>query len=265
MPSLRKIPFTKPIPAGAEIFTREGRRFARWIDGKKRPREAEVTEDGARIRQLSRKWYGSYTDADGVERCVSLATDKTAAGQMLAELVRRAELGKAGIVDHYEQHRKRPLCEHVAEYEAYLLGKGDGRQHARDAAARVRRTVQGASMVFIADLSLSRVQTFLADLAASRPVLPPVDAAKVAYTKAELAAALGFKPRCIGPRLRRWGLPAAGTASAAAIPAIRSWRWSSVWPALPARRRSITMSARCAASPAGLSATAGWVTTHWPP
>lgn len=59
MPSLRKIPFTKPLPAGAEIFTRKGKRFARWIDGKNKPREAELSEDGRRIRQQSRKWYGS--------------------------------------------------------------------------------------------------------------------------------------------------------------------------------------------------------------
>lgn len=85
-----------------------------------------------------------------------LATDKTAAGQMLAELVCKAELGKAGIVDPFAEHRKRPLLEHVADYEAYLLGKGDGRQHARD------------------------------------------------------AAALGVKPHCIGPLVRRWGLAANG-------------------------------------------------------
>ena len=30
MPSLRKIPFTKPIPANAEIFTRKGKTFARF-------------------------------------------------------------------------------------------------------------------------------------------------------------------------------------------------------------------------------------------
>jgi len=28
MPSLRKIPFTKPLPAGAEVFTRKGKRYA---------------------------------------------------------------------------------------------------------------------------------------------------------------------------------------------------------------------------------------------
>jgi integrase len=210
MPSLRKIPFTKPIPSGAQVFTRKGKHLARWIDGKNRPREAELTEDGTRIRQLSRKWYGCYTDADGKERCVPLATDKTAAQQMLAELVRRAELGKIGIVDPFALHRKRPLSEHAADYEAYLLGKGDGRGHARDAAACVRRVAEGTGMVFLADLSLSRVQVFLADLAASRPVLPPLDPAKDSYTKAELAAVVGVKPHCIAPLVRRWKLPAEG-------------------------------------------------------
>ena len=54
-----------------------------------------------------------------------LATDKTAAQQMLAALTRKAELGKASIADPYEEHRKHPLSEHLADFEAALLAKGE--------------------------------------------------------------------------------------------------------------------------------------------
>jgi hypothetical protein len=33
MPSLRKIPWTKPLPPGAELFTKKSKRYARWTDG----------------------------------------------------------------------------------------------------------------------------------------------------------------------------------------------------------------------------------------
>lgn len=39
---------TKPLPAGAETFTRKGERFARWRDAKGRKRTARLTvgQDG---------------------------------------------------------------------------------------------------------------------------------------------------------------------------------------------------------------------------
>jgi integrase/recombinase XerC len=216
MPSLRKIPFTKPIPFGAQIFTRKGKRFARWIDGKSRPREAELTEDGTRIRQLSRKWYGCYTDADGVDRCAPLSTDKTAAQQMLAALVRASELGKAGIVDPYEQHRKRPLAEHVADFEASLLAKGGTVKQARQVAARVRRVLSGCFFVFAGDISASRTLEYLASLRQDNAVI--LDEERKSWTKGELAAVLGLKPHNLPPLVRRHGLAATGQGKARRYP-----------------------------------------------
>src|SRR5262249_39576820 len=103
--ALRKILYTKPLPPDAEIFTRKGKRFARFKTRKGKVVEAPLSEDGQRIRLLSRKWYGEYRDADGIEQCVPLATDKTAAGQMLAALVKKAE--------------------HLADFRHYLEAKGN--------------------------------------------------------------------------------------------------------------------------------------------
>jgi hypothetical protein len=123
MSNLRRIPYTKPIPADAEIITRKGQRFARIKDRKGKIVEAPLNDDGTRIQLLSKKWYGEYKDADGVEQCVPLSTDKTAAEQRLAELVRKAEFGKAGLIDPFEAHRKRPLAEHLADFAAARSGQ----------------------------------------------------------------------------------------------------------------------------------------------
>lgn len=119
---------------------------------------------GRKIRRKAKKWYGQYKDGQGILRRVPLATDKTAAQQMLNELVKRAEFQRIGIVDPFEDHRKRPLAEHLADFEAYLRNKGDTEAHARKTLSRARRVVQGCGFRFIADMSASAVQSFLAAL-----------------------------------------------------------------------------------------------------
>src|SRR5260370_13255959 len=106
-----------------------------------------------KVKKKSGKWYGR---APGSSKPVPLSTNKVAAQQLLADMVKKAELGRAGLSDPFEQHRKRPLLEHVADFEAYLKAKGNGAKHARDAAARVRRVIGGCGFTFIGDIALSR-------------------------------------------------------------------------------------------------------------
>ena len=42
---------------------------------------------------------------------------------MLNELVRKAELGQAGIRDHFEEHCKRPLADHLTAWEEVLRAR----------------------------------------------------------------------------------------------------------------------------------------------
>ncbi len=165
------------------------------------------TPGARKIKEKNGKWYGRVP---GNAKAVPLCTNKAAAEIMLGELVRKAEMVKAGITDPFEPHRRRPLSEHLDDYEVYLLAKGDGFQHVRDTMVRVRRVAAGCGFAFIADVSLSAVQKFLAHLAQKRPTLPSIDPAQESYSKKELAAALLVKPHCIGPLVRRWNLPAEG-------------------------------------------------------
>src|SRR5262249_23951854 len=137
MSRLRRMPYSKPIPPGAEIITRKGKRFARFTN-EGRPVVAPLTHKGDRIRMLSKKWYGEYRDADGVLRCVPLSIDKTAAEQMLAGLVRKAELKKADIIDPFEAHRKRPLSKHLAEWARSLRASGATGKHVSQTVANAR-------------------------------------------------------------------------------------------------------------------------------
>src|SRR5262245_37592995 len=164
MASLFKRPYTKPIPPGAEIVTHRGKRCARFKDEGGQTVIAPLTKKGDRIRLLSGKWYGQYTDATGVVQRVPLSENKTAAQQMLSALVRRAELGKVGITDPFEVHRKRPLAEHLDDWEKSLVASGAGAKHVRYTVGCVRRILDGCRFTGMADLSASRVQEYLREL-----------------------------------------------------------------------------------------------------
>jgi integrase len=108
MARLFRQPYTKPIPPGAEPCTHKGKPAVRFTDDG-RAITALLTRKGDRIRLLSAKWYGEYVDADGITRREPLSGDKTAAQQMLARLVHKAEMGNAGSRDPFEGQRLRPL------------------------------------------------------------------------------------------------------------------------------------------------------------
>src|SRR5262245_59946194 len=97
---------TKALPAGAAIFVRKGQRFARWQDSRGKTRTAPLTtgKDGSeRIVFESSKYYAKYRDgANAVQVVPTGCRDETAARRFLAELERRAELVRAGVMTHSE-------------------------------------------------------------------------------------------------------------------------------------------------------------------
>jgi hypothetical protein len=162
MARLRRIPYTKPIPDGATIVQHKEKPHARFTEDGKTVL-APLTRKLDRIRLYSAKWYGEYRDENDVLQSVPLSTDKTAAGQMLAALARKAELAKANIKDPFEAHSKRPLTEHLGEWEASLLTSATAK-HVRQTLSCARRVVASCNFVFIADLSASQVEGYLAGL-----------------------------------------------------------------------------------------------------
>jgi integrase len=211
---LRRVPYTKPIPPGAKILTHKGKPHAQFKDERGHTVTAPLTEKGDRILLRSKKLYGEYRDAGGVLRCEPLSTDRTAAEQMLAARVKKAELKKAHISDPFEEHRGRPLDGHVADFEADLRAGGATAKHVRQTVACVRRVLDGCGFV----LPASRVQQYLAGLRERGKATSALDPAKESYKKKELAALLGVKPSAVPPLLRRHRLAATGNGKARRYP-----------------------------------------------
>jgi site-specific recombinase XerD len=166
MASLLKPTYTRPLPEGAVVQTRNEKGTARsfvrvTVDGKAvwRP----LTKKGDCYLEPADKWYGQYTDLDGRTRRVPLSENKTAAQQMLNALVRKAELGKVGITDPFEEHRKRPLAEHLADFRRFQDTKGGNPQHVAQVMAQCQAVLDGTRASFVADLDAGRVADWLAD------------------------------------------------------------------------------------------------------
>lgn len=100
------------------------------------------------------------------DRRVPLAADKTAAQAMLNELVRKVEREKAGLVDPFEEHRNRPLQEHLEAWRAYMLNKGNTTMHVTEVVRRVKRIAGARGWQTINDISATDVLQALADLRA---------------------------------------------------------------------------------------------------
>src|SRR5262249_28600892 len=70
----------------------------------------------------------------------------------------------AGIVDRFDEHRKRPILEHLADFEHHLKSKGVSSEQVKLVAFRSHQIIEGSKTAFIGDLSASRVQAFLKHL-----------------------------------------------------------------------------------------------------
>ena len=104
MANLFRQSITRPLPAGAEIITKNGKRLARWaVRGKMRTAEVTGEGDAMRIRTESATWYARYRAADGsIIETPTGCRDKSAAASRLAELVGQEEKIKAGVVSAKE-------------------------------------------------------------------------------------------------------------------------------------------------------------------
>ncbi len=117
---LRKF-YTMKLPAGAEIVERDGVRIARWRlrNGKIRTAEVVDGQDGTiRVRGRSAFYTARYRNAkDQVVEMSTGCRDECAARQVLADLVKRTERVRAGLLTEAEDavidHCRTSIDSHV--------------------------------------------------------------------------------------------------------------------------------------------------------
>jgi len=174
MATVFKKTFTKPLPSGAETFTRKGEKFARWKDAKGKTRTAKVTTGKSGSERLiieAETFTAKYRDGSGIVREVATGCrDETAASAVLGEMVKRAVHVKSGLMtaaqDAVIDHQGTPLDEHVAAWLDYLKGKGVTRKRLKGNESYLRRLTEACGFSRLADMNRSVVERHLARLAA---------------------------------------------------------------------------------------------------
>jgi integrase len=219
MASIQRPTYPRPIPPDATHLTHKGKPAVRFKTEDGDTVIAPLTRDGKRCLVKLPKWYGKYVDEHGVLQRVPLSTNKTAAQQMLNELVKKVELARVGIKNDFAQQLARPLLEHLEDWQTVLLTEASAK-HVKQTVACCRRLIESCGFVFHRDISESKVRVFLAGLREKKRELPPMSppAEEDGYTRGELAAALGIGLYAVTSLVRRHRLEAAGNGKARRYP-----------------------------------------------
>jgi integrase len=161
--------WTAPLPPGAEVATSHGKRVARWRLRNGKLRTAEVFEGRSgtlRIRGRTAAYIAKYRDGNGV--WVEVATgckDVTAARSILAQLERRAELIRAGVLttneDVASRHSDLPIADHIELWKKHLQLRGSTKHWWTQAKRRVTRVCQERGIRRLRDLTVDTVERWL--------------------------------------------------------------------------------------------------------
>ncbi|WP_439628891.1 tyrosine-type recombinase/integrase [Gemmata sp.] len=121
------------------------------------------TPGAKKVTEKSAKWYGCGIPGLPPNKRVPLAATRDAAQRMLNDLVRRADQGRAGMLDRDDA--RKTLAEHLTAFEgdvALGLGVKGGQkrtapdpEHVALVVARVRAVVEGCGFKMAADLAPS--------------------------------------------------------------------------------------------------------------
>lgn len=205
--------YSVEVPPGAERVKVKGIPSARFKRNGKTITAPLVKGRDDRALVQSPSYYGTV---DG--KAVLLFADAVASRQRLAELRRKVERHESGLADPFEQHRRRPLTEHIDDWRTAMVNEGSTAKHAGQYASSVRRIVAGCKFAFITDISASHVQQFLADFRKDQPAAT-LDPSKESYSRAELAHLLGVGKCDVSFLIKRHRLAATGVSRARRYPA----------------------------------------------
>ena len=154
----------RPIPEGAEIITRNGRQYARWTNSRGKRITRPLNARGDRLAVESRCWYVRVKGPDGKWHERKAYADKAASAALEVELITRLERGEVGLVDPLEEHRKRPLEEHLQDFEAHLEDRGNSVEYVELTAQRCRTIFKRTKAKIIEDITPGRVEACLGEL-----------------------------------------------------------------------------------------------------
>ena len=169
MGSVYRKTVTRPLPEGAELFTKAGEQYARWKPAKGKTRTAKVTtgKDGSpRILDEAGTYIAKFRDGSGIVCEVSTGCrDQDAARSILAKLERRAELVKSEVISTAEaataDHQTTPVADHFAAYLLHQRSSGVSVRHLRDLERIGNRMLRECGLNTLRDIRPEVVERWL--------------------------------------------------------------------------------------------------------
>src|SRR5262245_5487754 len=119
MPTLFKPDRAYPLPADADVVERDGVPQVRCRENGK-THYYPLTADRGSYLKPALKWAAEVRLADGCRKRFHFSPNHDASVIMLSELLKKIENEKAGVIDRFGDHRKRPISEHLADWENSL-------------------------------------------------------------------------------------------------------------------------------------------------
>src|SRR5262249_29386574 len=116
------------------------------------------------------------------------------------------------------EHHRRPLLEHLGDYRAALEARNDEPRYVALVVSRLTTLFEGCGFRLIPDLSLSRVEGWLATLRRDGPPAAELPAGAELFTRSEAAEALGMSVTAFRDAVKRYRLPATGKGPARRYP-----------------------------------------------
>ncbi len=152
--------FTKQLPANAEVFTTKGETFAKVkpATGRSQTFPVVIGRDGQqRILIQTKTFVAKYRDGAGQTQTVSTGCrEEKAARAVLADLERRAELIRAGVMtageDRISEHQGTPLQEHFRVYHDHRVAKGLSQDRIDNTDSRLKRLADECEFQWLSDL-----------------------------------------------------------------------------------------------------------------
>lgn len=138
------------------------------------------TPGAKKCKEQTDKWYAEWREC-GKKKRLPLATDKGVAQKMLGDLVVRMEKGQANMLDPYEEHRRRPVAEHVADYLASLETKDVSAKHYAERSRCLSAVLAGCHVKTLADLTADKLDRYLAGMDTSARTKDTYRSAAIAF------------------------------------------------------------------------------------
>lgn len=157
---------TKPLPAGARIERRGGKRVACWTDRRGKDRAAPVNEDGTRIVRQSRVWFARFRDGAGKPCTKSTGChDKQNATKRLVEFqdaAGRIERGTETQTEVTAAECMEALMEgHIDDYLSSMKAAGLTIAHRGNVERQLQRIVADCSFKRLRDFERGRFEQWL--------------------------------------------------------------------------------------------------------